>query len=91
MAETKKGAVGCCKPDAVDGFQVEAVVSVDERGQMVLPKEVREKAGIRAGDKVAVVCLRNRGEVCCTLLIKAEAVADMVKGILGPHMNELTK
>ena len=91
MAGAKNKSVNCCKTDALDGFQVEAVVSVDERGQMVLPKEVREKAGIRAGDKVAVVCLRNRGEVCCTLLIKAEAVADMVQGILGPHMNELIK
>jgi len=91
MTETKGKSVYCCAADAVDGFQVEAVVSVDDRGQMVLPKEVREKAGIRAGDKVAVVCLRAQGAVCCTILIKAEAVADMVKGILGPHMNELVK
>jgi antitoxin PrlF len=91
MKDAKRKSGYCCEADAVDGFQVEAVVSVDDRGQMVLPKEVREKAGIRAGDKVAVVCLRNRGEVCCTILIKAEAVADMVKGILGPHMNELIK
>jgi DNA-binding transcriptional regulator/RsmH inhibitor MraZ len=31
---------GCCR--------VEALVSVDERGQVVLPKELREKAGIKA-------------------------------------------
>jgi antitoxin PrlF len=91
MANANNRSVNCCGPDALDGFQVEAVVSVDERGQMVLPKEVREKAGIRAGDKVAVVCLRKQGAVCCTLLIRAEAVADMVKGTLGPYMNELIK
>ena len=91
MAGVKNKSMNCCGTDSLDGFQVEAVVSVDERGQMVLPKEVREKAGIRAGDKVAVVCLRAQGAVCCTILIKAEAVADMVKGILGPHMNELVK
>ncbi|MFA5064378.1 MAG: HgcAB-associated protein [Dehalococcoidia bacterium] len=81
----------CCASDVVDGFQVDAVVSVDDRGQMVLPKEVREKAGIRAGDKLAVVSLKQHGEVCCTILIRAETVAGMVKGILGPLMNDVVK
>ena len=34
----------CCK--------VEAITSVDERGQMVLPKEIRNKAKIRPGEKI---------------------------------------
>jgi len=41
---------GCCS--------VESVVSVDSRGQMVLPKDIREKANISAGDKLAVVGLQ---------------------------------
>jgi AbrB family looped-hinge helix DNA binding protein len=36
---------------------VESIVSVDERGQMVLPKDIREKAKIRPGDKLAVVSM----------------------------------
>ena len=47
------GRMGCCK--------VESVVSVDERGQMVLPKELRDKANIRAGDKLAVVGMEKDG------------------------------
>ena len=39
---------------------VEAVVSIDERGQMVLPKEIREKAGIKAGDKLAVMAMQQQ-------------------------------
>ena len=41
----------CCAPaDAgKNSCKVEAVVSVDERGQMVLPKELRDRAHIRAG------------------------------------------
>ncbi len=31
------------------------MTSVDERGQMVLPKDVRDKANIKPGDKLAVV------------------------------------
>ena len=42
----------CCK--------AESVVTVDERGQMILPKEIREKTNIRAGDKLALVsCSRE--------------------------------
>ena len=41
MAEKKGKSDNCCADNAVDGFHVEAVVSVDDRGQMVLPKEVR--------------------------------------------------
>lgn len=70
----------CCK--------VEAIVSVDERGQMVLPKEVREKAGIKAGDKLAVIAWARGEQVCCIGLIKVESLAGMVKEMLGPVMKE---
>ena len=73
--------MSCCK--------VEAVISVDERGQMVLPKEIREKAKIRAGDKLAVISWEKDGEVCCISLVKAEDFTEMVKGLLGPMMNEI--
>ncbi len=73
----------CCK--------VESVISVDDRGQMVLPKSIRDKAGIRAGDKLAVVAWEKGGEVCCISLIKVEDLAGMVKGILGPVMKDVLK
>lgn len=73
--------IGCCK--------VEAMVSVDERGQMVLPKELRDKAGIHAGDKLAVVSMEKNGETCCLSLIKAESLTGMVKNMLGPVMEEI--
>ncbi|MFH1448361.1 MAG: HgcAB-associated protein [Candidatus Micrarchaeota archaeon] len=73
--------LGCCK--------VEAVVSVDGRGQMVLPKEVREKAGIRTGDKLAVISWKKDGAVCCISLIKAEGLVSMVQNILGPMAKEV--
>ncbi len=71
----------CCK--------IEALVSVYDRGQMVLPKELREKANIRAGDKLAVISWEKNGEVCCISLVKAEDFTEMVKGLLGPMMNEI--
>ena len=71
----------CCR--------IEAVVTVDERGQMVLPKEVREKAGLGAGDKLALVAWEKDGEVCCISLIKTARMGDMVKNLLGPMVSEL--
>jgi len=75
------GKMSCCK--------VEALVSVDERGQMVLPKEIREKAEIHTGDKLALVSWEKDGKVCCFMLIKADEFGDMVKGLLGPMMKEV--
>ncbi len=75
-----KGA-SCCA--------VEALVTVDERGQMVLPKELRAKAGIKAGDKLAVTSWEKNGEICCIALIKAGSLETMVKGVLGPMMREI--
>jgi len=74
--------LGCCR--------VESLVSVDERGQMVLPKEIREKANIRAGEKLAVISWEKNGEVCCISLIKAEDLMEMVKGLLGPMMKDIS-
>ena len=48
-SEGKKGP--CCASDMMSCCKVESIVSVDERGQMVLPKEIRERAKIGAGDK----------------------------------------
>ena len=81
----------CCPPAnrEISCCKVESVISVDDRGQMVLPKEIRDKANIRAGDKLAVISWEKDGKVCCISLIKAEDFTDMVKGILSPMMKEI--
>jgi antitoxin PrlF len=66
--------------------QIEAIITVDERGQMVLPKGTRAKAGIRAGDKLALVAWRKGDRVCCLSLVKADEMTEMV----GELMNSLT-
>ena len=76
-----KGGMGCCN--------VEAFVSVDERGQMVLPKDIREKASINAGDKLALVTCQTGEKVQVIALIKADDFADMVKDFLGPMMGNM--
>ena len=55
---------------------------------MVLPKEIRDKAKIRPGDKLAVISMEKGGEVCCLSLIRVEELEGMVKSVLGPVMDE---
>ncbi len=84
-----KKEMSCCAAFDKSFCKVESVVSVDERGQMVLPKEIREKAKIKSGDKLAVVSWEKEGKVCCLSLIKVEELAEMVKSMLGPMMKEI--
>lgn len=87
----KKAEKGCCAPggEAKCGFTIESLVAVDERGQMVLPKEFRERAGIRPGDKLVLVGWEKDGKVCCFSMIKTEEFKGLVKGVLGPLMAEV--
>jgi AbrB family looped-hinge helix DNA binding protein len=87
----RKNQKACCSPAGTEKncCRVESVISVDERGQMVLPKELRDRANIRAGDKMAVISWDKGGEVCCIYLIKAERLAEGVKSFLGPMMKDM--
>jgi AbrB family looped-hinge helix DNA binding protein len=74
-------SISCCK--------LEALVSVDERGQMILPKDVREKADIKPGDKLALVSSEKDGKICCISLIKADEFKENIKKVFGPMLGEL--
>jgi len=79
---------GECRCTPGTGYKVEAVLSIDDRGQMVLPKDVRERAGIKTGDKLALISWEKNGNVCCLALMKVENLSGMVKEVLGPILNE---
>lgn len=86
---TKKGARSDSAADGAACCAVESVVTVDGRGQMVLPKTTREKAGIRAGDRLAVVSWQSAGKTCCICLVKVDDLAEMTKRLLGPVMQQI--
>jgi len=71
----------CCR--------VSAIVSVDSKGQVVLPKELRERAKLKPDDKLAVIGCEHDGEVCCFVLVKAERFGNSVKAMLGPMLKEI--
>ena len=72
---------GCCR--------IESIVTVDERGQMVLPKDIRVKAGIEAGDRLAVIAPEHEGRICCIMLIKADEFAARARELLGPLIEDM--
>ncbi len=78
----------CCSENNESCCKVESVLTIDERGQMVLPKDIREKANIRAGDKLALVSFYHGTDVTCFALMKVDEINSMVKQILGPMIKE---
>ena len=89
MAKAKRDESCCETSENSSCCRIMSVVTVDERGQMVLPKKIREKAGIGAGDKLAIVTWEKGEEVCCLSLMKVEGLTDMVKETLGPVMKDI--
>ena len=67
-------------------YRIEAIVSVDDRGQILLPKELRERAGLQSGDKIALVGFEDRGDLCCISFFKVDDLSALVRGKLEPIM-----
>jgi antitoxin PrlF len=70
---------------------VDAVVTLDSKGQIVLPKNLREKAKLKPDDKLAVIGCERDGKVCCIMMIKADVLGKTVKVMLGPTLKEIFK
>jgi AbrB family looped-hinge helix DNA binding protein len=76
----------CCEMTCC---QVESIITVDVRGQMVLPKETRAKAGIKPGDKLALVTLQSEGKPCCLMLMKTDELSLMARNVLEPLVKNI--
>ena len=73
----------CCK--------IDAVVSIDAKGQVVLPKDLRERAQLNPNDKIAIIGVERDNKVCCLVMMKAEALGNTVKNMLGPIFEQALK
>jgi len=67
-----------------DACKIDAIVTMDAKGQIVLPKDLREKADLKAADKIAVVAYEKEGKICCIVMIKAERLVGAVSKTLSP-------
>jgi antitoxin PrlF len=77
------GSDACCR--------IDAVITMDPKGQIVLPKDLREKAKIQPNDKIAVVACEKNGEVCCIMMVKAERFRSALSATLGPLLKGVIK
>ena len=73
----------CCK--------INAIVTMDAKGQIVLPKDLRERAKLKPNDKLAIVGFERDGEICCIVMLKADALGSSVKNMLGPVFENALK
>ena len=72
--------------------QIEAVVSLDERGQIIIPKDVRKKLKLESGDKFALMTYGTNdgsGSSCCITLVRTDQLKGMVQQVLGPMFSEI--
>ena len=74
-----------------DTCRIDAVVTMDAKGQIVLPKDLRDKANFRPNDKIALVASEKNGEVCCIMMLKADKLVSAVTKTLGPLLKGITK
>ena len=75
---SKRENDACCR--------IDAVITMDAKGQIVLPKDIREKANFKPNEKIAVVACEKNGEVCCIMMVKAERFRGALNETLGPML-----
>ncbi len=67
-----------------EGKRIYGIVTVGERGQIVIPKEARDRYNIRPKDKLLILSPplphRKKGIL---VLIKAEEIRDFALSVLG--------
>ena len=66
-------------------------MSCDDRGQLVLPKDVRKVLNISPGDKLALLSCATDDDQLCLTIIKSSSLEDLVKNYLGPIMKDMSK
>ncbi|MBC7361939.1 MAG: AbrB/MazE/SpoVT family DNA-binding domain-containing protein [Candidatus Aminicenantes bacterium] len=89
MSDKKVGRNKNSNEETLPCCAVESIISVDERGQMVIPKEIREAARLKPGDKMAVIMWRSASGSCCLTLIKTDDLKDIIREKLSPMIKDL--
>ena len=62
---------------------------IGERGQVVIPAELRKKFGIETGDRFLVIGGEKMDAWGGFLLVKADILSQVVQGIFGTRLEEV--
>ena len=57
------------------------ICKVGEKGQIVIPKEIRNMFDIKSGDSVILLCDKTKG----IALLKADAIEDLTDKVLSTY------
>jgi antitoxin PrlF len=81
---SQHGSCDCTpKPDE-SAHALFAVTKIDERGQIVIPKEIRDSLGWNKNEKIAIITRKNAdGKACCVMLVHVDSFADSIKGFVN--------
>lgn len=67
---------------------MEYILTVNERGQIILQEDVRERVDIKPRDKLALISWEKRGSMYCLAYMKTENLSGMIKEVQTPLMND---
>ena len=68
--------------------KVEAILAIDARGQILIPKDVREKAQMNVGDKLALISHVCEGKICCLYLIPVNDLSTKTTELIHHILSE---
>ena len=74
-----------------DCLKVEAIVTLDSKGQIVLPKDMREQAKLKTGDKLALMICEKDDEACCIVMVKAEGLGEAMSKAISPALKQVVR
>jgi AbrB family looped-hinge helix DNA binding protein len=72
----------------VSSYVIEALVTIDGCGQILIPIGVRKTANIQGGEKLAVITLQNQGDVGRILLVKVQKFIKIIEQLCIRLLNE---
>ncbi len=81
---SQPGSCGCpTKPDE-SAQTLFAVTKIDDRGQVVIPKDIRDSLGWIKNEKIAIITRKNpEGKSCCVMLVHVDSLAEYIKGFVN--------
>ena len=81
---SQPGSCGCTTKPEENAHTLFAVTKIDDRGQVVIPKDIRDSLGWSKNEKIAIITRKNpEGKSCCVMLVHVDSLADYIKGFVN--------
>ncbi len=74
---------GCSDKNAGAACRIDSITTMDARGQIVIPKDMREALDWKAGDKIALITRKSDNKPCCLMLVNVNSLSGHVKGFIN--------